>query len=231
MLAFLHTANAIYLFAYLVRDILWLRVLMVAAMLCMLPFYYCCAATPMYEAISWQSLFIAVNVVQIGLLIYERRPVRLEDDEQRLYDDIFSALSPREFAKLLALSERKHAAEGETLLKQDEPVEQLALISSGSASVELDGRHIAVVEPGQFIGEMGFLTEQNASASVTARVPLDYRAWPADKLRKLLRDQPEVHVKIHGILGADLVEKLRREGFSAAHPSKLMDLYRSGELE
>ena len=227
----LHFGNLLYLFAYLVRDILWLRVLLVVAMLCLLPYYFCCSESPLYPAIAWQAIFILVNLVQIALLIMERRPVFMGEDELKLYRTVFQSLSPREFVKLLSIAEWKRVAEGQELLRQNLPIKTLSLISSGRGSVEVDGRHIAEVGPGQFVGEMGFLTQQNASASVIARLPLDVLAWPVDKLRSLFDEMPQIHVKVQGILGADLVEKLRREGFSAAHPSKIMDMYQKGELE
>ncbi len=228
---FLHLGNVLYLCAYSVRDILWLRILMVVAMFSLLPYYYCCSTTPLYEAIIWQSIFITVNLIQIALLILERRPVFLGEEEMRLYRTVFSSLAPREFVKLVGIAEWKHAKEGDILLRQDEKVSQLALISTGRAGVELDGRHIAEVGPSQFVGEMGFLTEEPASANVVARLPMDYLCWPVPTLREFLRDNPQIHVKVQGILGTDLVEKLRREGFSAAHPSKIMNMYQKGELE
>lgn len=227
----LHLGNVLYLCAYSVRDILWLRILSVVAMFSLLPYYYCCGPAPMYEPILWQSVFIAINLVQIALLILERRPVFLGEEEMRLYRSVFRGLSPREFVKLVGLAEWKRAEEGEVLLRQNEKVQQLALISTGRASVELDDRHIAEVGPCQFIGEMGFLTEEPASADVIAGIPVDYLSWPTKELRDFLRDNPQIHVKVQGILGVDLVEKLRREGFSAAHPSKIMDKYQRGELE
>ena len=52
---------------------------------------------------------------------------------------------------------------------------------------------------------------------------------PAEKLRELLNDSPQLHVKVQGILGADVVEKLRHEGLTSAHPSRLMEAFGSQE--
>ena len=224
----IHLGNVLFLLAYLVRDILWLRILTVVGTLCLMAYYVCCA---LYVPIIWNSLFTIVNVVQITLLIMERRPVFLGEDELRLYRNVFRTLTPREFSKLLLIADWKHTTEGEVLLEQDEPISQLALVSGGTASVEIDGRHIADVGPGQFIGEMGFLTQQPASASVVSRIPLDILSWPAERLREYLQDAPQLHVKFQGILGADLVEKLKKEGFASAHPSKIMDAYQQGQFE
>jgi CRP-like cAMP-binding protein len=224
----LHLGNVLYLAAYAVRDIMWLRILTVVAGLCVLPYYYVRALHP---PIVWTALFMLVNLVQIVLLILETRPVFLGERETQLYDAIFHPLKPREFVKLLSIAEWKQAKTGEELLEQSKPVPALMLISTGRGAVELDGRHVADVTPGQFVGEMGFLTQQNASARVVANVPTDYLAWPVPKLRAMLSASPALHVKVQGILGNDLISKLRREAISAAHPSQLLSAFRQAGAE
>ena len=227
MTYWLHVGNILYLLAYSVRDILWLRILTVVATLSLMPYYFCCSGEPLYEPIAWCSLFTLVNLVQITMLLLERRPVFLGEDELRLYRKLFRSLAPREFMKLVSIATWKRAAEGEKILHQGKGVSDLILISTGTGSVEIDGRYVAEVGPNQFVGEMAFLTEQDACASVIARTPLDYLALPVDELRSLFQDAPQIHVKVQGILGTDLVEKLRHEGFSAAHPSQIMTRYQN----
>lgn len=228
---FLHLGNILYLLAYSVRDILWLRVLTVVATLCLIKYYFCCNETPLYAPIAWSSLFTFVNVVQIAILIVERKPVFMGEEELELYKTVFRTLKPREFIKLLSIAEWKRAQRGEELLQQDEPVRNLVLLSSGQGIVEVDGRPVAEVGAGQFVGEMGFLTDRSASARVVTSMPTDYLCWPVDKLRALLNATPHLHLKVQGVLGTDVVEKLRREGFSAAHPSKVMSMHRRAAAE
>lgn len=222
----LHIANVLYLVSYSVRDILWLRVLTVVAITLMMPYYYCCHGAPDYEPIAWNSVFLLINLVQILLLVLERRPVFLGEEELHLYRTIFRLLKPREFAKLLSIAEWKKAPVGVELLQQGQPVPALMLISTGRGAVELDGRFVADVTAGQFVGEMGFLTEQPASARVVTGAVTDYLAWPAEKLRQMLAMNPGLHVKVQSILGGDMVAKLRREAISAAHPSGMFDMLR-----
>jgi CRP-like cAMP-binding protein len=222
--ALLHLGNILFVLAYLVRDIMWLRILTVVATLCLLP-YYCVQQTPLYAPIFWCSLFTMVNIVQIALLILERRPVFLGDEELHLYRTVFSGMRPREFTKLLSIAEWRRAAAGDKLLLQGEPSPDLILISSGGGAVVIDDRRVAELASGQFVGEMGYLTNRDASASVVANEKTDYLAWPVDKLRSLLSESPALHHKLLGVLGNDLAEKLRREaGTSVPHsdaPSSL----------
>ena len=216
--AWLHVANVLYLLAYLVRDILWLRILTVVAALCLLPYYFCCSEHPLYAPIAWNALFTVVNIVQIALLILERRPVFLGEDELRLYRTIFKTLKPREFLRLMGVAQWKRASPGQRLMEQGDPVTELMLLAHGSADIEVNRNRIASVAAGQFVGEMGFLTNQRASASVIAAAAIDYLAWPAEELRVLLADSPQLHIKVHGILGVDLVGKIRREATDPTPP-------------
>jgi CRP-like cAMP-binding protein len=185
------------------------------ATLCLLP-YYCVQQTPLYAPIFWCSLFTVVNIVQISLLILERRPVFLGEEELHLYRKVFNGLRPREFAKLLSIAEWRRATAGEKLLRQGEPAPDLILISSGGGSVLIDERPVAELRGGQFVGEMGYLTNREASASVVALNRTDYLAWPVDKLRAVLGENPALHHKLLGVLGNDLAEKLRQEASSGS---------------
>ncbi len=212
----LHIANVLYLFAYSVRNVMWLRIITVIAILCLIPYYY---AHQMPMPIAWNALFVAVNIVQIVLLVLENRPVFLGEEELQLYRTVFRGLKPREFLKLLSIAQWKQAKLGEEILAQDKPVAELILISSGRGTVELDRRYVADLGGGQFVGEMGFLTEKPASASVVASLPTTYLSWPVAKLRTLLATTPGLHLKIQGVLGSDLVGKLRHNAIANAHPS------------
>src|ERR1700756_1171105 len=95
----LHAANVLYLLSYLVKDILWLRLLTVVAGLLLLT-WALLQPQPLWGSVAWNSLFLAINLYQSWLLIMERRPVRLTERESRLYQLVFRSLTPREFVKL-----------------------------------------------------------------------------------------------------------------------------------
>jgi len=77
---FIHFANVLYLFSYIMRDILWLRVLTVAAACFLIPYFYF-RPDPLLPAIYWNLVFTSLNVFWICRLLLERRPVKLSDDK------------------------------------------------------------------------------------------------------------------------------------------------------
>jgi Popeye protein conserved region len=95
-----HFSNILLLLAYSVRDILWLRWFAVAAALTNIP-YFLLQRHVLWPPILWGAVFTAINLYQIARLYMERRPVRLSEDEQKLYQMAFRSLRPREFVSLL----------------------------------------------------------------------------------------------------------------------------------
>ena len=108
----IHAANVLYLFAYMVRDILWLRILTVIAASCLVPYFYL-QPTPLMTAIYWNLAFTALNLWWIVRLFLERRPVKLSQEEQRLCELVFRTMTPRERIKILKLGSWKTASANE----------------------------------------------------------------------------------------------------------------------
>jgi CRP-like cAMP-binding protein len=204
----IHLANVLFLFSYLVRDILWLRVLSVIAGFCLIPYFYF-QAQPVWAPIAWNAVFTALNLYQIARLLAERRPVRFSDEEQRLYQLVFRSLTPREFARLLALADWRDAAAAECLVEQGRALDRMLVLCSGSATVKIDDQAVAELAPGRLIGEMSFLTGEKTSASVWSRGPARYVAWPSAELKRFLADNAELRAALQLVIGADLATKLR----------------------
>jgi len=203
----LHAANVLYLLAYLVKDILWLRLLSVVAGVLLLAFFFE-QITPPWASIAWNALFLAINLAQSWRLILERRPVRLTEREMRLYQLVFRSLTPREFVKLLALGRWQEALPEARLVERERALDCLMVIASGRTAVKLGDRVVELSE-GRFVGEMSFITGEPPAADVVALDAVRYVAWPKADLSKFLADHPALRAAWQAVLGADLVSKLR----------------------
>ena len=157
----IHAANLLYLFAFTVRDILWLRILAVIAASCLIPYFYF-RPEPLMTPIYWNLVFTALNVYWIARLLWERRPVKLSAEEQRLCELVFRTMTPREMIKILKLASWESAAAGACFVARGQRLDRLMVIYSGKACVEVDGRNVTELEPGQFIGSISYVTEETA---------------------------------------------------------------------
>jgi len=205
----IHSANVIYIFSYMVRDILWLRLLIVAAICFVIPFYYF-QPVPLMAPVYWNLVFVGINLVQIAILLVERRPVKLSDTEQKLYEQVFRRLTPREVYKLFKLAEWNKASSGDTLVQQDVHLDSLMLINKGIASVRVQGDEVAKLDEGHFVGEMSYITGGKTSAMVVASSDLEYITWPTSTLEPFLLKHPDLRIALNAIIGVDLAGKLSR---------------------
>ena len=203
-----HLANVLFLASYLVRDILWLRVLTVVAILSLVPYYF---ANQLYAPIAWNAVFVGINLAQLRTLLLERRPVALDADQRRLHQLVFPGMPPRQLLKLLAAGEWKLADEGELLLEQEQPIDALRVLSSGCARVEREAQVLATLPEGSFVGEMGYLTGKPACAKVLAGEPTRYVHWARERPDALLEADPELRGALQRAMGSDMARKLRAQ--------------------
>ena len=199
----IHAANMLFLIAYMVRDILWLRILTVIATFCLIPYYFT-RPEPMMVPIYWSLVFAALNVYWIVRLLLERAPMKLNADEQRLCELVFRTMSPREMITLLKLATWEHAETGECFVERHKPSDRLMVIYSGRACAEVDGLRVTELEPGQFIGSIDYVTQETALADILAIEPTHYVSWPKLELKDFMRRNPELHSALKSTLTIDL---------------------------
>ena len=204
----INSANVLYLFSYMVRDILWLRILTVIAALCLMPYFYF-QSVPLMTPIYWNIGFTALNIFWIVLLLLERRPVRLSAEEEHLCELVFRTMTPREMMRILGLATWRTADAGECFIDRGSKLDQLIVIYSGKASVQTNGKSVAELLPGQFIGSISYITEETAPADIVALEPTCYVTWPKPKLKKFMEKNSELHTALQKTLAIDLAKSLQ----------------------
>ena len=208
MEALIHTANVIYLVSYVMRDILWLRIFTVIAAACLIVYFYF-LPEPILTPVYWNILFVTLNVFWIARLLLERRPVQLTADEKQLCELVFRLISPREMISLLKIGTWHTAEATDCLLAGGSELDKLMLIQSGQACLIVDGVKTQIINPGQFMGSISFITDEIAPADFVALEPTRYLRWDKSSLKKYLTKNPELHAAIQATLSMDLTEKLK----------------------
>ena len=201
-------ANLTYVISYSVRDVLWLRVFAVIGGIILIPYYYL-QPTPLMVSLYWGLGFIALNLFWVVRLLLERRPVKLSEEEQRLYQLVFRTLTPREMLQLLKLAKWEDKDTGETLEKEGEAHDRLSVIVSGRAAIHSRGRQVSEVGAGNFIGKFTFMTDEIAPVTATAVEPIRRVSWHKEELKKFLKDKAELLSALELILGLDLRAQLK----------------------
>ena len=194
--------------AFLLRDILWLRLLAIAANLCVGLAAYRAGMEPHWIVVAWAALFVAINLGHSAWLIYERYLQHLTDEEQSLYDCCFQALDPVSVRKLLRRGEWVDFAAQDCLARQGVHLDRLLLISSGEAAVLLGGKIVARLAPGKFIGEISFLSGDISTAMVVATGPVRCLLWKKEELEQTFGRQTDLKNLFYAAVGRDLATKV-----------------------
>ena len=203
-----HVASLLTVGAYLFRDILWLRLLAILSCFAGMAYHYYVPPTPMWSVIIWNVVFVAINAVQIVIIIKERSGVHFSEEEKELHETLFKQFAPFEFMKLMRIGKWLHAKPGEILAVEQKPLDNVMLIYNGRAGVENHGVQVAQLKDGNFIGEVSFIGGGMATATVRTIEPTRYIAWPKTDLAELLKRNPTMKSGLQAMLSTDLSKKL-----------------------
>ena len=200
-----HLAFGLIAFSFLVKDILWLRVVSRLASLFSVLYNVYIPAQPMWLAINWNIVFVLVNLYHIAVIIYEKRPIKMAPKDKELYETLFRDLSPVEYLKISKVAQWKVFKSGETIIRQTHLVPDLILIYNGTVDVAVDGAKVAELKDGQFVGEMSFLTEKPATATCIVKHDAECLVWKQKEFKDLLKRNPSLYYTIQSLLSNQLV--------------------------
>ena len=197
--------------ALLTRDILWLRLILMAGQLCLCIF---ALQSNVLNAAIWNALFVVINAAQSTLVWRERREVRLPDHLEALYAGRFKLMRRSEFLRLWKLSSEQRIEQGR-LIAAGETNDKLYLIADGEVVIRVRGHEMARLSKGAFVAEMSFLTQETTSADVDVDAPMTCRYWTRAQLDRLSQRHPKLWNNLQAAIGHDLVGKLRAVDMNA----------------
>ena len=202
----LNLGYALTFIALAIREVLWLRTTLTAAQISLFSYHYFYVDNT--SAAFWTAIFVIVNTYNIIKILLERRPKLIPDEIQDLYDGIFKSLNSNEFLYFWNMGTIK-SVKDKYLIKSGNHQNNLLLVLSGIANVEVNETPIASLGRGSFIAEISFLSGEPASADVHATGELIFVAWDSERLKNLKHDNPSFWMKLQHALSEDLIKKVK----------------------
>jgi CRP/FNR family transcriptional regulator, cyclic AMP receptor protein len=134
---------------------------------------------------------------------------------------VFSTLSGEELERVARVAVPRRFASGEVVFKEGDEGSTCYIVRSGRARAireHPDGRAITLAhfEPGDIFGEMAMLDGERRSATVEATENTEAIAILSADMHRLLRQHPDISVKLIAALGQrlrDTNERLARQSF------------------
>jgi CRP/FNR family transcriptional regulator len=134
---------------------------------------------------------------------------------------LFSTLADEDLAQVAEVAQPRSFGAGDTVFREGDSSDTCYVIRRGHARAvreNPDGRSIALAQfgPGDIFGELAMLDDERRSATIETLERIEALAIPGPDMRRLLREHPEISVKLISALGRRLREtneRLSRQSF------------------
>jgi hypothetical protein len=206
--AFGHINYILVILSVSMSSMRWLRIFAIASGVTGVIYYGFIVSDEI--SAMWESIFTTVNVIQLAIILLAGRRRKTSEDEKFFIETVMPTLEGNLRARVLKMARWQTREPGEVLVEEGQTSPELVFIAKGAASVERGGSIVGVCGPGDFLGEMSFLTGKPASATV--RVANETRCCVFDPgVLKVLTDKnPAIRQSLEVSFNRNLVGKLER---------------------
>ena len=197
-----------YIFTFLaisIKDVLWLRIVLAIAQTLLGIYQW---MENRIDVVVWNSIFTMINCYHIYRIKDERTPIKIPDEINDIYKNMFKNFTTKEFINFWNLGDYK-IIKNSQIVFEGKKQEHLLLILSGEASVIKENKVINTLGRGKFVGEMSLITNEPASADIISKNEIKYIMWDQQMLKHFEQTNKDLWIKLHNILSKDLIDKIK----------------------
>ncbi len=173
-------------------------------------YYAISGDTPQWAAI-WTSVAMAcANIVGLIGLWLRASPLSIPSRHRDIYTH-FSMLPPGDFRKVMRGAKRVILPAGTRLTTDNARAKSVFFVINGSVVVEKFGETFHLPD-GIFVGEVGYLTGNRASATTLLNEESEVLEWDVTDLKHQSARDVRFKLAMDAIISIDLAEKVARAG-------------------
>ena len=202
----IHVGALFYIIAFLIRDELKLRLMVLAGSAFYLLYYYFFPQIPLWDAIITTCILVGANLVILFRILMERTVFAMSEQEKILFN-YFKGFSPGQFRQLLKIARWTTAEVPTALATENQALSSLYIIADGQAEVR-KGEHQFQLGPGSFVGEIAFVLKGLPTAHVTVGKGTRFVEWKTADIEHLMSKSSAFQNATMALLSRDLAEKL-----------------------
>jgi len=209
-----HSAYLLLVFSMVMRNMVWLRILVIASALVSIAYGLFILTDPV--SVFWEAMLIGVNIIQLSITAWQNCRARFSPVEADFIARHFATLAPAQIRRLLDLGCWQELPAGTVLCAEGQQVDKLHYLHEGSASFSVNDRTIGQCESGAFVGELTVATDEPANGTVILEAPGYVWSVEADRLRRAMERQPELARALEASFFAEVRDKLLRRDLTSA---------------
>lgn len=201
-----------YVVGFLFRDQIYTRLLVFTGSLLYIVYYLTVGDAPLWDAAIGSSL-IALSSLQGALVLWWSRSIWTIPKDDRTIFQSLGHIEPGLLRQLMRAADRIETETSTVLVQEGEAAQYLWYCISGGVVVKRTGQHaVTIMRPG-FVGEIAWLTEGTASATVLSQPGSVLLRWRKEDLRKQVRRSKRVEDALDALIAKDLATKV-----ASSHP-------------
>jgi hypothetical protein len=203
-----HFTYFLLIVSVLMRRMVWLRAFAVASGLAKI--YYRAVLVVDPVSVVWEAAFVVVNIVQLAIIWYYEYHHRFTAEEHHFASRMPAGVERSAIKRLLELSDLKRFDADEVLTREGERVFALMYLADGIVKIESGDRVVAICGPGDYIGELSFLSGGAASATATVVKPVRILCFDQARLTAAIEADSQLRRTLESALNRNLAGKLVR---------------------
>ncbi|MCF6321916.1 MAG: cyclic nucleotide-binding domain-containing protein [Rhizobiaceae bacterium] len=203
---FVYLALLFHTMGFLFRDELLLRSWLLIGTFFYLVYYYYISSEPLWNAIFASAVIFIVNGLLICMIILERTTFAMGPDDARLYR-AFRTLTPGQFRKIMRIATWHQKDQPTVITTEGEDCDNLYYSMSGKLKISKRNRKF-MATGNMFVGEIGFMMNTPASATVTVLPDTKYVSWNIHDMKKLIGKSRLLQDGLQALFNYDLAMKV-----------------------
>jgi CRP/FNR family cyclic AMP-dependent transcriptional regulator len=123
---------------------------------------------------------------------------------------LFGGCTKSELRELAKTADELDLREGTVLIREGRPGREFFVLIDGTAVVTKQGKKIADLGPGDWLGEIALITDSPRTATVTATSPVDVLVITDRRFRSVVETMPSIALKMLASVGERLASDAHR---------------------
>ncbi len=208
VILFGHFTYFLLIVSMLMRRMVTLRLLAVASGLAKIVYRGFFMVDPV--SVLWESIFVLVNIIQLLLIWYYEYHHRFDDEHQHFAQNMPDSVDRSAVKRLLDQSDLQKLQPEQVITREGEKVTQLIYIADGIVKIERGDRVVAICGPGDYVGELSFLSGNPATATATVVKPTRALVFDQAQLATAIAGDAQLRRALESALNRNLAGKLVR---------------------
>ena len=201
----IHIANILILLSFLVKEIMYLRILSIFGGFAFIGYFSLNFDTVQWSGILWNSFFILINLYQVIQLIIERRPIKFNERELQMKKIAFPDISDREWLDLLNIGEWKTIAKSN--YTSSIFTDTIVILSDGNLKCSHINRTSTNLSVGSLIGGICYLTGETVYEDISCSSDIEMLAWNISDFRVYVQSKPQVSAGFQKLIGQEIIRQ------------------------